>query len=254
MSELVRTRSWLQQISNRKFEVAALEQDVVSKLAVSSAQALQQASGDPHHGSIMDLKTVEASNRNQLVGHDVGQVHVLLRGLQSADFDWPDEPVTSLNQKWLAGSFPIHAALGLAASSTVMPVSSLFPRARVDRSTRQLLNEIDNVASSASERDWDGEDALPVDAATVSVAKELVNFFPALRLVPEVVATPHGEIDFDWWIGKKGMFTVSVGPPPHDIVFVANLEDLEVRGRERWAKNLPSMVSCCFQRMKVGFE
>lgn len=110
---------------------------------------------------------------------------------------------------------------------------------------------IDQVAKHASEPDWDGEDAFPLDPSTVSVAKQLAGLFPRFRQPPEVSASPHGEIDFDWSIGKRGMLTVSVCPPPsNDIVFVANLEDAEVRGRERWANRLPQLVSCCFNRVK----
>ena len=115
-----------------------------------------------------------------------------------------------------------------------------------------LQREIDEVAKHASEPDWDGDDALPLDPSTISVAKQLASLFPPYRNPPEVSATPQGEIDFDWWIGKRGMFTVSVcSPPKNDIVFVANLEDAEFRGRERWVNNrLPQLVSCCFKRMK----
>ena len=58
------------------------------------------------------------------------------------------------------------------------------------------------MAKHASKPDWDGEDAFPLDPSTVSVAKQLAGLLPRFRQPPEVSASPHGEIDFDWSIGK----------------------------------------------------
>ena len=114
-----------------------------------------------------------------------------------------------------------------------------------------LLRMIDEVEQRASEPDWDGEGAVPLEAGTVAVARELVGCFPPLKVTPEVLASPRGEIDFDWDIDRRVSLIVCVcGPPRHDIVFLATNGGAEVRGREPWEGELPQLVRCCFERMK----
>jgi hypothetical protein len=133
-----------------------------------------------------------------------------------------------------------------------LPTAVSGPVLRLDQ--RSLLSEIERVSEEASEPDWDGEGADPVGRDIVSVARKLVSLFPKV-MPPEVSATPHGEIDFDWLIRKDVMLTIAVCRHPrdqgrHEIVFVANFEDVEFRGREPWCDEMPQLVDCCFERMK----
>ena len=116
---------------------------------------------------------------------------------------------------------------------------------------KHLLRSIDEVERQASKPDWDGDGAVPLQAGTAAVARDLVGCFPPMKVPPEVSASPRGEIDFDWDIDQRVSLIVCVcRPPRHDIVFLATNGDAEVRGREPWGGELPQLVRCCFERMK----
>ena len=137
------------------------------------------------------------------------------------------------------------------------PAKWSFVQAHRDQQAQQddvihhLIRAIEEVAKQASKTNWDGEDALPVAPETAQIAKKLVRFFPILSEVPDVSASPHGEIDFDWAIDRRTMLTIGVcEPPDHDILFVANIGKSEFRGKEPWENELPQLAKCCFERMK----
>ena len=114
-----------------------------------------------------------------------------------------------------------------------------------------LLRKIDEVERHASEPDWDGDGAVPLAAGTAATAKDLVRCFPPFDVSPEVSASPRGEIDFDWDIERNVSLIICVcGPPRHDIVFLAENEGSEIRGREPWKGELPRWVGCCFEHLK----
>ena len=116
---------------------------------------------------------------------------------------------------------------------------------------QRLARDIETISNQAKEANWDGEDSLPVAPETEMVAKKLVRLFPPISRVPDVSASPNGEIDLDWAVERHVMLTVSVCPPPeHYILFVANMEKSEFRGKEPWEDKLPQLIKCCFERMK----
>ena len=133
-----------------------------------------------------------------------------------------------------------------------VPVTRLIHQATLQRDIRErLLRKIEEIKRQASGPNWDGEGAVPLEADTVAVARKLVSYFPSLEVEPDVLASPRGEIDFDWDIDRRISLIVCVcGPPDHDIVFLATNGGAEVRGREPWTDELPQLVRCCFERMK----
>ncbi len=114
-----------------------------------------------------------------------------------------------------------------------------------------LLSMIDEVEQEANKPDWDGDGAVPLEAGTVAVARDLVGCFPSLKELPDISASPRGEIDFDWEIERRVSLTICVcRPPRHDIVFLSTNGATEVRGRAPWDGELPQPVRCCFEMMK----
>lgn len=110
---------------------------------------------------------------------------------------------------------------------------SLSERCEIRESARELL-------ASAGEENWDGENALPILPETVKIAEDVVDLFPSSGFLPEVSATPHGEIDFDWVISKDIMLTVSVCPAGK----IAYSGIFNIQGSEEWNDQLPSDVVC----------
>ena len=75
-----------------------------------------------------------------------------------------------------------------------------------------LKREVHGLLEDAGIEDWDGEGALALAPETVAIAQKLIDEFSPHVSRPDVNATPHGEVDFDWVIDRDVMLTVSVGP------------------------------------------
>lgn len=114
--------------------------------------------------------------------------------------------------------------------------------------TRRAINKLLETAGRA---DWDGEDALAVAPETVRLAEKFADLFPGSAEPPDVSASPHGEIDFDWCASKNVMLTVCVCPSG-EIAFAGLFDGSEIHGKEPWAEGdpLPRSVETCFDMLR----
>lgn len=113
-----------------------------------------------------------------------------------------------------------------------------------------LKKEISDLLEEAGVDNWDGEGALALLEDTVETARKIVDELPNYAGRPDVSATPHGEVDFDWVIDKDLMFTVSVGPGGKEIAFAGLFYGARLSGRDSWTGKLPQFVRCCFERLR----
>ena len=111
-----------------------------------------------------------------------------------------------------------------------------------------IKREIYDLIKEASTENWDGEGAIALDIKTVEIAQKLVDEFPGHVIRPDIAATPHGEVDFDWVVSREVMLTVSVCPSG-EIAFAGLFQDTRLNGREPWMGSLPKFVGCCFERL-----
>ena len=118
-----------------------------------------------------------------------------------------------------------------------------------DADRESLKQEVYDLIEEAGTENWDGEGALALDLETVAVAQKLIDHFPSHVIRPDVAATPHGEVDFDWIVSQDVMLTVSVCPSGK-IAFAGLFHDARLNGREPWTGALPKFVSCCFERLR----
>ena len=72
-----------------------------------------------------------------------------------------------------------------------------------DEERTSLKREVHGLLEDAGTKDWDDEGALALAPETVAIAQKLIDEFPPLVGKPDVAATPHGEVDFDWVIARK---------------------------------------------------
>ena len=112
-----------------------------------------------------------------------------------------------------------------------------------------LKREVHGLLEDAGTEDWDGEGALALALETVDIAQKLIDEFPPHVSRPDVNATPHGEVDFDWIINRDVMLTVSVGPSK-EIAFAGLFHGARLNGCEPWEGTLPQSVNCCFERLR----
>ncbi len=117
-----------------------------------------------------------------------------------------------------------------------------------DTDRESMKQEVYDLIEEAGTENWDGEGALALAPETASVAQKLIDHFPSYVARPDVAATPHGEVDFDWTVSQDVMLTVSVCPSG-EIAFAGLFRDARLNGREPWTGALPQFVSCCFERL-----
>ena len=126
-----------------------------------------------------------------------------------------------------------------------MALTHMYP----DTERASLKREVQGLLEDAGTEDWDGEGALALAPETVDIAQKLINEFPAQVGRPDVNATPHGEVDFDWVIDRDVMLTVSVGPSK-EIAFAGLFHGARLNGCEPWEDTLPQVVNYCFERLR----
>ena len=120
-------------------------------------------------------------------------------------------------------------------------------------SAESLRREVHGVAQVASNENWDGDGARALLDKTVAIAVELVDRLPRTTPRPDIDATPHGEIDFDWTVERGLGLTISVGPEG-EIAFAGTFRGAELSGKEPWNGVLPGFVKCCLDRLRREAE
>lgn len=120
---------------------------------------------------------------------------------------------------------------------------------RVLWNRESLKRDVLALAAETSEEGWDDEGALALSSETVAIASDLADLIPLNAPKPDVDATPHGEIDFDWTIEPGLGVTISVGPEG-DIAFAGTFRGAELSGKEPWTGALPGFVECCLDRLQ----
>ena len=118
-----------------------------------------------------------------------------------------------------------------------------------DEERDSLKREVRNLLEDAGTEGWDGEGALALAPETTGLAQKLIDEFPPHIGRPDIAATPHGEVDFDWVIDRNVMLTVSVGPSK-EIAFAGLFHGARLNGCEPWEGMLPQFVHCCFERLR----
>ena len=111
-----------------------------------------------------------------------------------------------------------------------------------------LKQEVNRLLESAGEENWDGEGALAITRSLVEIAHEVIEQLPVYAGKPDVEATPHGEIDFDWVVDQNTMFTVSVAAPKV-IAFAGTFPEARLKGEAEWTGELPHFVECCLKQI-----
>lgn len=135
----------------------------------------------------------------------------------------------------------------LEVEMTVPPNAWIVRYSDADRES--LGQEVYALLKQAGAENWDGEGALALAPETVDIARKLIDEFPGYVARPDVAATPHGEVDFDWVFAQDMMLTVSIGPSG-EVAFSGLFRGARLNGREPWTGKLPQFVHCCFERLR----
>ena len=162
---------------------------------------------------------------------------------QPTDISAPYEKVL----RTFSAGLPLFSAV--ASGLQEMPHLML---ARMDKNSyeRCLLKErICELRELASNEDWDGEGAVPLNLTTVRHAVQFADCLPLNLPPPDVDVSPHGEIDFEWIFSRDAMLSVSLCPDG-TIAFAVRLPEERTRSTAIWSGDVPISLDAAFKGLR----
>ena len=113
---------------------------------------------------------------------------------------------------------------------------------------RTAQEALDAAYMTAQVEDWDGEGSTAVEPNTYAYASQFLRLLPGTIPIPEIVADRDGEILFEWDLGRRQIFSVSVGRDG-TLTFAALIGYTKTHGTDHLREALPLVISDCFSRL-----
>lgn len=98
-----------------------------------------------------------------------------------------------------------------ALTNVANPTSEHSPSITQWRQEQAIVEALRDTFVQAFGQGWDGYDAAPVSAATLSYAWQFLGDLPSDVVPPEIGADTDGDISLDWDFGPRNIFSVRVG-------------------------------------------
>lgn len=103
----------------------------------------------------------------------------------------------------------------------------------------------------AQVEDWDGAGSARVEPSTYAHADQFLRLLPSSTSVPDITVDSDGEIVFEWDLGRRRVFSVSVGRDG-TLTFAGLFGHTKVHGAEHLREALPAVISDCLQRLSAS--
>lgn len=100
----------------------------------------------------------------------------------------------------------------------------------------------------ASEANWDGYGAGPVELATYEVAKKFLDVLPSTPADPDIAIDPDGEVSITWRKAPRQVFSVSIGGDGR-ISFAGIFGARDIYGTEYFVDQTPPAVVAVLARL-----
>lgn len=107
---------------------------------------------------------------------------------------------------------------------------------------------IDTAYKTAQVDDWDGEGSARVESSTYGYASQFFMLLPSTIPLPEITADTDGEILFEWDLGRRRIFSVSIGRDG-TLTYAALFGYTKTYGTEHFRETLPVVISECLERL-----
>jgi hypothetical protein len=127
-------------------------------------------------------------------------------------------------------------------------ISHLFESQTLGESLRENLGNLQEVVQEASNPNWDGYDALPVNQLTHYKASQFLTALPASIPNPEIGVDPDGEISFEWYHSPDNIFSVSVSQGGK-LTYAGIFGLSKVHGVEYFEDKMPGAILNNLQRL-----
>ena len=112
----------------------------------------------------------------------------------------------------------------------------------VDLNKRPLLDELYQIYKECSETNWDGYDSQPISKEAYLEAEKLIRLLPTDFKKPEILPEATGEIVFEWYQGKRFIYTISVGG--NNLITYAGIfgNTSKMHGTEYFGYKIPDII------------
>jgi len=115
---------------------------------------------------------------------------------------------------------------------------------------RAAQEALDAAYVTAQVENWDGEGSARVEPGTYVYASQFLRLLPSTIPVPDIAADTDGEILFEWDLGCRRVFTVSVGRDG-TLTFAALFGYTKTHGTAHLHEALPLVISACLERLSA---
>ena len=131
----------------------------------------------------------------------------------------------------------------------LLDAASEFPGSITFGEPKRTAQEALSLAyETARVEDWDGEGSARIEPSTYDYASQFLRLLPSTIPVPEIDADTDGEILFEWDLGRRRVFSVSVGRDG-TLTFAALFGYRKIHGTEPLREALPLVISESFERL-----
>ena len=154
-------------------------------------------------------------------------------------------------------SRPTHRSIVFRSSASTSgshPEGIIYVPTKATERLKDAKQEIERLAQTAGEDNWDGEGADKLSDNAMRVALKLVGAFPPdvwnvdWEDDLDIDVTAHGSIDIGWVLERDVMMNVLVHASG-EIGFVYSVRGEEDHGRELWKGELPACIEEAFDKV-----
>jgi hypothetical protein len=115
----------------------------------------------------------------------------------------------------------------------------------------QSAAALEAACAEAATDNWDGYGAQAVTYGVKIRAQEFLDALPAGVPLPTIAADPDGEVAFEWYVGPRQVFSVSIGSR-YEVAYAGIFGANMTHGTEYFMDELPASVMENLRRLYGG--
>ena len=142
-------------------------------------------------------------------------------------------------------NYPITGGISEDANTVQKRISEIkeyfFQSETVGKWRREILRNLEEIKEECSVENWDGYGASPVKKDSYNEAVRFIEALPDSLPIPEVDVDPDGEIAFEWDMGRRKVFSVSVGSN-NELAYAGLFGSNKSHGTEYFGNKLPKVI------------
>lgn len=146
------------------------------------------------------------------------------------------------------GSRGVSAAAEMISKGIARIYDEMYEIVATENSLKKTLNTLDESVDRCSVANWDDYGARPVNLLSYFYARSFLESLPPRLPQPDVGVDPDGEISFEWALGPRQVFSISVSPNG-DLSYAGLYGRNTVHGSESFDVNLPKVIIDNLQRL-----